>query len=682
MPNYGLVINSSFKPFSYQELAAPLIQATQAHQQLEDMYGELDAKASIWDGLANEQRDPKAYARYKSYADALRYNANELASSGLNPNSRRKLLQMRSQYSKDIQPIETAYKKREALAEEQRKLYAQNPTLFFQRDMNSVSLDELIDNPSMDYGKSYSGQMLMQQAGQIAAQLKGVLTNEGALQSNGLPFQYKKLIQYGYTPEQIVQAVTNPQQGNPVLTQIVKDVIQSSGMQSWATPEQLTQAIGWANQGLYNAIGKTDIQNLTDNYGMQNALAAASEARAAARQAAADRQAALTQIGDLPIINPQNIVATNATANDQKLYKNAQDFFNSYVYKTKDNKYALSQRGIDTINNSIKDYIKCVEYKGKQRYIMVTTTGKVFYSNDDSDKEYKDMLSNLYHNPKHFKAMPYSITYDMGGTHVFNYNALKTGQILGLASDYTYAPYSNASLNYYGNKNIQDVLKVLGNFGVDLSKSGAKSINTTIATSLHNIYGNGKQGDVVLDTEYNFPIPTEEQDNYTTQLYQQFTNTPAYEAVYDAATKKWKAGKHIDKDDIPITGDGKYKITSIMPSQAGLTVILQGGDGGTDIKRIIMPKYNQKKQDAAYQVAQEMEVLSGIVNNGRMPTINDKGEFNRDINGIITYTGTPLTQEQILQFYQQYQSKQREIANKIYGIVPNVKINPYEITPQ
>ena len=36
MANYSLVINSQFKPFSYSEMLAPVMQSTQAQQAVED----------------------------------------------------------------------------------------------------------------------------------------------------------------------------------------------------------------------------------------------------------------------------------------------------------------------------------------------------------------------------------------------------------------------------------------------------------------------------------------------------------------------------------------------------------------------------------------------------------------------------------------------------------------------
>ena len=66
MPNYNLVLDTKFKPFSYQEMLAPVLAATQAHQAIEDAYGELADKANIWENMVDKQRDKYAYSLYKT----------------------------------------------------------------------------------------------------------------------------------------------------------------------------------------------------------------------------------------------------------------------------------------------------------------------------------------------------------------------------------------------------------------------------------------------------------------------------------------------------------------------------------------------------------------------------------------------------------------------------------------
>lgn len=152
MPNFSITINSRFRPFSYQELLAPVLASTQAQQQVEENYANLTTQASLAGSKANEQTDPIAYARYKAYSDELNAMAEDLAKNGLTPESRRSMYNMRARYAKDIVPIETAYERRRALADEQRKMQASaNGNLRFDNDFSTMSLDKLIENPDMTY---------------------------------------------------------------------------------------------------------------------------------------------------------------------------------------------------------------------------------------------------------------------------------------------------------------------------------------------------------------------------------------------------------------------------------------------------------------------------------------------------------------------------------------------------
>lgn len=336
MANYSLVINSQFKPFSYQEMLAPVLTATQAHQELENQYGELATKASVWEEMANEQTDPYAYKMYKTYANDLEEQAGQLAREGLNASSRRDMFNMRARYSKEITPIEAAYKRREELAAEQRKASLSNPTMFYQRNASAMSLDDFIKNPSIDYGERYSGALLAQQVGQMAANLKTALTGKGKLKSIGLPYQYEQLLQYGYTPQQIQQAITNPQEGNPVLNTIVEQALAASGMKNWASPTQLAQARAYATQGLYNSIGKTEFKNYTDNFSMNDELARRKETRAAQERQTQSKGFAL---------NPSNIYSSRKLNEEEQRYKNNVQKFSKYFYTDPQGRMRLTWAG-------------------------------------------------------------------------------------------------------------------------------------------------------------------------------------------------------------------------------------------------------------------------------------------------------------------------------------------------
>lgn len=261
MANYSLVINSQFRPFSYQELLQPALMATEAQHNLEDQYADLESKASIWEGMANEQTDPRTYKRYKDYADELKAAANDLADYGLTPSSRQKLANMRARYSSQIIPIQNAYQTRLEQAKEQRQALNQNPTLMLSRRAATTSLDDYMDNPMLDY-QSYSGALLTQQVAQMADKLKGELTSYGSKPLD--KFTNLFLQKHGLSSQEVLNAINNPNAGGSakVLNAMVNDAIESSGMKDWAidaTTKQaiMKQAYKYAWQGAWSAVGQT-----------------------------------------------------------------------------------------------------------------------------------------------------------------------------------------------------------------------------------------------------------------------------------------------------------------------------------------------------------------------------------------------------------------------------------------
>lgn len=657
MANYTLIANSQFKPFTYQDFLAPALMATQAHQELENQYSELATKANVWENLANEQTDPNAYKMYKTYADDLNMQAEQLAREGLNVTSRKNMLNMRNRYSKEIVPIEQAYKRRAELADEQRKTSLSNPTMFYQRNVSTISLDDFIKNPSLDYGKSYSGALLAQQVGQMATNLKTALTGKSRLKGIGLPYQYEQLLQYGYTPQQIQEAITNPQSGNPVLNTIVEQALNASGMKEWASPQQLREAIAYANQGLYNAIGKSEIKNFKDDFSMQNALAMAAEARQA-RQA---RQK--EDVEGITPFNPQALGIQNLK-NTDPLSSEISKIYNNFVYKDANGRYKLNAKGRQYIQGIADNYIVKAKYKGKVRYVMAKTgSNKIFYTNGTSKGDFEAAYSELLNNSRNYSPISQS-EYDLGKRKLVPVN-------------YTSKEYTTDFLLSRANRGAEDYtpIRVVPRLLNSLGIRGATD-TVTLGTKIHNIYNN--TGDVNLGTEYNYPIPSEMQGDFTGQLFSQYQNTPIYQAKLDPVTRKWKQGEAIDLGDIPLSGEGAYKIISVLPSSAGNTIMLQGGKGGNDYKRLIMPIYNKGNQNDMLRNSIAMEALSGMLRHGRHAKIKGN-DYERDEAGNIKFEGRPLSPGEQEKYYQLYLQNTNSLASSVYGVVPSFSVEKYKI---
>lgn len=289
--NY-IVVNSKFKPFSYAEMLQPVQMATAAHQEVENEYAELATKANVWDEMANEQTDPYAYKMYKTYSNDLEEQAGQLAREGLTPASRQNMLRMRQRYSSDIVPIEQAYKRRQELIDEQRKLLAQDNTLMFDRNASILSLDDLIKNPQLTY-QSYSGATLAKQVGTAAQNLAKEMRDNPRKWRTILGNQYfETIMQKGYRPEEIIQVLQNNPEASPILKGIVEDAVGSSNISSWGDQDTLNRAYEYARQGLWNAVGETQYQvqsNKAYDYAMQEQLAKNKEARAKAAKEQEER---------------------------------------------------------------------------------------------------------------------------------------------------------------------------------------------------------------------------------------------------------------------------------------------------------------------------------------------------------------------------------------------------------
>lgn len=255
MANYSLVVNSKFQPFSFDRYLQPYQIYGQNYKEIEEQYTDLSTKAGIWDGLANEQTDPYTYKMYKTYANDLENQASQLASEGLNAVSRKNMLNMRARYSKEIIPIEQAYNQRSKLAEEQRKLRAANPSIMFDRDFSSTSLDDLLDNPELSY-TSVSGDDLYKKGKEAAISASSRMMNV----SPALQGQYWKIRQ-GYGADAANKFLLN-QSNIPELKDAINRIVSQSGV----TKENLSRAIDYTISGIMSGISYNESYQANRGY--------------------------------------------------------------------------------------------------------------------------------------------------------------------------------------------------------------------------------------------------------------------------------------------------------------------------------------------------------------------------------------------------------------------------------
>lgn len=269
MANYSLVVNSKFQPFSFDRYLQPYQIYGQNYKEIEEQYTDLSTKAGIWDGLANEQTDPYAYKMYKTYANDLENQASQLASEGLNAVSRKNMLNMRARYSKEIIPIEQAYKARTEEAAEQYKGRAAG--MVYEGDASTASLDRYLNNPSIRFNQANS-----QEGFKRVAATASALSKELRDYRNGKrldPYVKTWLQEHGYKDTDVAKAINDIQRlingdtdvnTNGVLNSILQDELDVSGVGKWSDKAAVMDYFSRVAPALYQAVGQTQVSPYED----------------------------------------------------------------------------------------------------------------------------------------------------------------------------------------------------------------------------------------------------------------------------------------------------------------------------------------------------------------------------------------------------------------------------------
>lgn len=332
--NFSLVVNSKFQPFSFERYIQPYQMYEEAYKEVENALGELATKASIWEKLANEQKDSDAYDMYKTYANDLEEKAGQLEREGLNAARRRDMFNMRARYSKEIVPIEQAYTTRQKQAEQQQQEILKDPDMMFSRLAANTSLNEYIRNPQLTY-EAYSGEKIRAHAASAASALaKNMRENPRKWYSILHEKYFETKMREGYTTEEIILTSLNDPNAPKELRSIIEDAVSASNIASWNDKTTLDRAYDYARIGAWNALGKTQYQVL-ENWA----------AKAAAHGGTPDTPTK-------PAINPLNIYSSRELSKEEREYndtiKNYSEYFD-YV----DGQRKMNEKGWKAYNDAV-----------------------------------------------------------------------------------------------------------------------------------------------------------------------------------------------------------------------------------------------------------------------------------------------------------------------------------------
>lgn len=270
MANYALSINSTFNPFTYQELVAPVAHQQQVLDNLAEQYDKLSTQADILEAMGNDDRDKNSgtYNRYKSYSDALRKERDYLYEKGLDTESRRRLSELRTRYNTDIVPIQNAWNKREQEAEMQMKARIQNPNIRFTRDAASTSLADYISNPTGGFGVVNLNNITADMAAAAKVLEKQI---RSGYNKDIDDYTFEHINRFGLDPNFISEWMSNPDV-SPSLTNMMNQVLAKHGVTAESLQGStnmnniLREGMDAARLGAWQAVGEDRAQQV-ENYG-------------------------------------------------------------------------------------------------------------------------------------------------------------------------------------------------------------------------------------------------------------------------------------------------------------------------------------------------------------------------------------------------------------------------------
>lgn len=302
MANYSIVINSRFRPFSYDDMIKPINALEQRHALIEEQLADLGAQAAKWDTLANQQTDKRAYAQYKKYATDLESAADDLAKNGLSNVSRQNLYNMRTRYNSEIAPIELAYQLRAADIKAQNEMNAKSGgRTVFTKQARTASLDDYLNGLPMDYSSINLNDMITLGAKGSESITKRYFNTKEGQRFRG---QYLQLVkEQGISPtdtqghNNIIQALRHSGQ-YPELDKFYNDTLASYNVSAYSEADQ-AKILASLDQGMNMGIYYNQSEDLKENW--------MAKMRAQARMAVAAQPTAL------PNRIPGDTVAINLT---------------------------------------------------------------------------------------------------------------------------------------------------------------------------------------------------------------------------------------------------------------------------------------------------------------------------------------------------------------------------------
>lgn len=237
--NYDFVIDSSFTPFTMQEMLVPFMAYKDAFEKSEEAYTDLTTKADKFKYLA-KNLDPNSEAAkiYNGYANDLKAQAEDLANNGLSMGNRSALTNLKRRYQGEIGRLVDADTELKKERELRRQMSAKDPSMLWAAD--NLTIDNYLDGNTPNlYGISGTELYTKAAAASQAASKRQFSVNGESKTLGGYYYDYVQKM--GYNPDTIAK-FRSDMSAIPELQQAAEDILKANGVTDNLTGRALEQA--------------------------------------------------------------------------------------------------------------------------------------------------------------------------------------------------------------------------------------------------------------------------------------------------------------------------------------------------------------------------------------------------------------------------------------------------------
>ena len=291
--NYDFVIDSSFTPFTMQEMLVPFMAYKDAFEKSEEAYTDLTTKADKFKYLASNL-DPNSEAAkiYNGYANDLKAQAEDLANNGLSMGNRSALTNLKRRYQGEIGRLVDADIELKKEKELRRQMSAKDPSMLWAAD--NLTIDNYLDGNTPNlYGISGTELYTKAAAASQAASKRQFSVNGESKTLGGYYYDYVQKM--GYNPDTIAK-FRSDMSAIPELQQAADDILKANGVTDNLTGRALEQAKQQVINGMIDGAVYSESHNPQRNLGVMTAAEADASARGWASERRADKQMELSAL--------------------------------------------------------------------------------------------------------------------------------------------------------------------------------------------------------------------------------------------------------------------------------------------------------------------------------------------------------------------------------------------------